>query len=441
MLKGHSVIELTDVNTGEVERYEDDNIVTNGLQYYSRYNGIPEATWENLFSGIRLFDSQLEENVETLFAPLSVETVGYASLEADTTNPKRGLFNKAESGRLDDLSGVKLVWDFAQSQANGTIACIGITPNEYLKLSSNSDVPANIEYRYKANISTGGRDRSGILDYDFVRGTVITYYSYKEQGTISIIKTYARFCNLSIIGESPNYKILEDTTLEISADFNSKCKTEAYFIGGDKNNYYFVTLKSTNTSIKPYRSSFLLIKIAKDNYTVTTEAFDFCEESYPEKYFEGSSKGNDLRSSFLMNGYIYLSNYKTGEFYKFKLSDLSFVKIINDTNLSRTAINRLPTLTRKDGTLFSGCSIDLDDNIHLERWLSSYSGSSASYGTRLFSVLDGRYALLLNYSSIDVYESTMLFTVNNLSSPVTKTADKTMKITYILKEVYPETTP
>ena len=127
MLKGHSVIELTDVNTGEVERYEDDNIVTNGLQYYSRYHSIPADTWKNLLSGIRLFDSQLEENTETLFAPLSVETIGYASLEADTTNPKRGLFNMAESGRLDDLSGVKLVWDFAQSQANGTIACIGIT--------------------------------------------------------------------------------------------------------------------------------------------------------------------------------------------------------------------------------------------------------------------------------------------------------------------------
>ena len=142
-----------------------------------------------------------------------------------------------------------------------------------------------------------------------------------------------------------------------------------------------------------------------------------------------------------MNGYIYLSNYKTGEFYKFNLSDLSFVKIIKDSNLSRTVTSAWPTLTRKDGTLLNGGSIDFDDNINPERWLSAYSGSYAPYGTHLFSVLDGRYALLLDYSNIVVYESTMLFTVNNLSSPVTKTADKTMKITYVLKEVYPETTP
>ena len=33
-IHGHSIIELRNVKTGEIERYEDDNMVTNALNYY-----------------------------------------------------------------------------------------------------------------------------------------------------------------------------------------------------------------------------------------------------------------------------------------------------------------------------------------------------------------------------------------------------------------------
>ena len=33
MLKGKTIIELTDVNTGKVERHEDENMVTNALKH------------------------------------------------------------------------------------------------------------------------------------------------------------------------------------------------------------------------------------------------------------------------------------------------------------------------------------------------------------------------------------------------------------------------
>ena len=38
-LKGHTVIELTDVNTGEKEIHEDDNMITNAIKQLLGYNG------------------------------------------------------------------------------------------------------------------------------------------------------------------------------------------------------------------------------------------------------------------------------------------------------------------------------------------------------------------------------------------------------------------
>lgn len=446
MLKGHSVIELTDVNTGEVERYEDDNIVTNGLQYYSRYHSIPASVWLNLFSGIRVFDSQLEENVETSFAPLTVGTVGYAALDADTKDPKRGIFNQSESGALDDLSGVKLVWDFAQSQVNGTIACIGITPNEYLKLDSGSStspgLPVNIEYRYVQGITVDGVAGDDIVDYDFARGVATTFSSYKTQGKIRISKLYARFFYHSVVEGSPFYKVLEDVYIEIANDF-STCITEANFIGGDANYYYFVALKSINATTKPFKSIFLLIKIAKLDFSMSTSEFNFCEEAYPEEFFPNSS--NSLCTSFFMGDHIYLANNSTRHYYKFKMSDLSFVKRIENELLYNVILYKSYILSRNDGVLFDGVSMDINDNIHSDIWLKSgkFSTATSYYNRKHFlPVLDGKYALIMiNSGKIEMYEAAMLFTVNNLSSPVTKTADKTMKITYILKEVYPETAP
>ena len=34
MMKGKTKIELTDIHTGEVENYEEENMVTNALQYF-----------------------------------------------------------------------------------------------------------------------------------------------------------------------------------------------------------------------------------------------------------------------------------------------------------------------------------------------------------------------------------------------------------------------
>ncbi|MBQ7927098.1 MAG: hypothetical protein IJ335_12565, partial [Lachnospiraceae bacterium] len=143
-LKGKTTIELTDVNTGEVTTVEHENMMTNALNIFFNHN--PMGMFNsmsnsrtlryfnkyfvpicpNLLGGILLFSEALEENGDKLLIGSSELPMGYAS---NNTNPyddsKRGSMNLNESMAIDN--GYKFVWDFATSQANGTIAALALT--------------------------------------------------------------------------------------------------------------------------------------------------------------------------------------------------------------------------------------------------------------------------------------------------------------------------
>ena len=140
MLKGKTVIELTDVHTGQTEVYEDTNMVTEALMDIfntnikgmlhnnTSFNGSSGDAWmlpikNNLMGGILLYQNQIDERTDNIYAPLSNPLIGYASDDANNTQDiRRGSRNLTESKAVD--GGFKFVWDFATSQANGTISAI-----------------------------------------------------------------------------------------------------------------------------------------------------------------------------------------------------------------------------------------------------------------------------------------------------------------------------
>jgi len=81
-LKGTTKIELTDVHTGEVEVYENHNMVTNALrdiftplglsQRPSRYFSDFVPYYEKLLGGILCFDKEISENADDYFPPVDV---------------------------------------------------------------------------------------------------------------------------------------------------------------------------------------------------------------------------------------------------------------------------------------------------------------------------------------------------------------------------------
>ena len=147
-LKGHTKIELTNVNTGEVETYEDDNMVTNALEdlfHPLGFFGNQSITSDKLLAsnnestnsdrllhtttgGLLLFDKSLEEDPELTIVPAGVSMIGHACYRKYTGADKTfGSYNDNESGLLYDGYGYKHVWDFQTNQANGKISCACLT--------------------------------------------------------------------------------------------------------------------------------------------------------------------------------------------------------------------------------------------------------------------------------------------------------------------------
>ena len=76
-VKGKTVIELTDVNTGKVEKHEDCNMITNGLQEFLD----PCGSW-----GIYPFAKDSVRNTSVRTALTGAIVLFYGNLGEDVTN-------------------------------------------------------------------------------------------------------------------------------------------------------------------------------------------------------------------------------------------------------------------------------------------------------------------------------------------------------------------
>ena len=133
MMKGHTTIILTNVETGEQEIHEDDNLVTDaldkiiniamGMNRAPNSDILPIAT--NALGGLMLFDGAIEESEDNIHFPADVHLVAYAAQDTNTSDKNRGSYNALESGKTD--TGYVSVWDFGTSQANGTIRAVART--------------------------------------------------------------------------------------------------------------------------------------------------------------------------------------------------------------------------------------------------------------------------------------------------------------------------
>ena len=167
-LKGHTRIELTNVETGEVEVHEDDNMVTNALsKLLGNYGWFANdivyevmdrkednaSVIKRLTGGIMLFDKSIEENPEVINSPVGVSVVGCGSQTAyNGENIMAGSYNQTESGWTED-GGYKHVWDFETSQANGDIACACLTTASGGKITEGT-FPFSDDYYYGEGVNT-----------------------------------------------------------------------------------------------------------------------------------------------------------------------------------------------------------------------------------------------------------------------------------------------
>ena len=157
-LKGHVEIELKDVNTGEVERIEGDNMVTNAFNKFvsllsagrtagnSTDSGMKiDKPAVSLLGGLVLYSENLTEDADNYIIKGTDHILGKAG-QYSSQSANKGTYNALESGATE--TGYKHVWDFATSQCNGIINALSLVHPYF---TDDSDHSSTILYRGDAN--------------------------------------------------------------------------------------------------------------------------------------------------------------------------------------------------------------------------------------------------------------------------------------------------
>lgn len=460
-LKGTAVIELTDVNTSEVETYVEENMVTNAVNnilglnpmaiFYCEDDYNTGLVWTdnllpicpNMIGGILLFSKALEEDVDNIYVQSDNLPVAYASNNVNSTaNTARGSLNLTESKALDN--GYKFVWEFTASQGNGTIAALALTSalgGQNGFGSSVADASPFLQLK-EVDIGTLGTAKQMVLfetvEVDFEND--ILYSITFEDSSVRIRKVRIPIFSLGLNEEinDTTYTVLEDKAVTVSVFyFLGSYTLYGEFMDGQDGYWYGFSNEGNSSG----DAAMLWVRISKEDYSIKEGSWTLSKaylmdvgsrdgsSSYPERVVQ----------CCMRNGYLYVPAYNKKGIYKINVNNSSDVTLIEFgftsswKPLCESGTCEVYLTLIGDLIVGSDFQITADDTViktkgdtklnHAATPLFQYKnfllGWGGSYGNEYRTMY-----LLMPY----------LATINNLSSAVVKTTDKTMKITYTLTE-------
>ena len=456
MLKGKSVIELTDVRTNRKEIYEDENLITNAVPdllrlnpsglMYPLDNGTVQFKDEifpianKCYGGILLFENPLEEDQNKIIAPSDNPIIGYASNDVnDTDNSKGGSANLTESKPID--RGYKFVWDFSTSQANGRISSIALTHyrgGKYFYGDTHGKDPfllLNSTSLYKKREVSDCYN--GCIEIDFKSNTIVSIWPLNDK-SIELVKLKEPLTSIGLNDPiyTKGYKAEERITIDVS-EFFSKIGTwyECCFYDGEDGYWY---------GFGANRDNLIRVKINKNDYSTSTDTWSLngirlgSLGSYNEK---DRSYCHRYKYSCVKNGYLYsISPYRTNKIYKVNINnpvDITVISLGKEVSSSKYGGEYNYLYKWGDYILGYEFVIDKKDQVIVNN-VDSYNGSGIG-NLMMETQTIGPFAIGFGGYEERFYKLLFLHTpylgtINNLSSPILKTADKTMKITYTLTE-------
>lgn len=469
-IKGHTIIELTDVNTGKKERYEDDNMVTHALDKYfedvGAFNASPIYTADvrnnlipKLLGGLLLLDTALTESADNVICPSGVEMVGNGSYDVVSDGQQGvtelGSWNASESGWRSDGKWVE-VWDFSTSQANGKdenqkIACVCLTSANHGYIGEGNATSLMSKSEKKRDYELAGTAQSISIDGDDDQ-----YYRVVRASRTSNTITMIDYYNI-------------------------------YRTAGHENEHMSETGKVKLTTYKMPIKKLDMRYGAGSQYIPTTEV----EISLPSGFVSTLNHGNPYWCNKYGGKFVMITgfsgvNYGQGQFARWYGSTPIQVVIINEDNTISSYSVASPTGANVDISLYSiivaGTTLVIGANYTGKTWFIDMNNQADKdeidgiieqidfvYPTQ--GVAQGAGG------KIDINERTIypnnswrnstdrhtcynfltdnplvncrlwrgslentginkttnyIATINNLESPIKKTSSKTMKVTYVL---------
>jgi hypothetical protein len=470
MLKGKTIIELTDVRTGRKEIHEDENLVTEavadilntniqGVMYNNtNFNNANGENWllpiyKNLTGGVLLYQDEIEEDPALLYAPLDNPLIGYASDDAnDTTDTKRGNRNLTESKAVD--GGFKYVWDFATSQGNGTISAVCL-----------SNVLAGKGVQDASNYFVGLKSdtvQSGIADANADRN------SYQDNQRPYIGDGYRLECitvnnsTSALLRKVPedylHARLMQRTYGLIATEADEETTVELnhypywiHYVGGSKDDTDEPANNNTNVLCYLFHASdgnwYGLSRKETKTYSYSSGTYEYYNHTSYEWYLDKISGDQCTSQKIAVPDETSTINNigMSGKWLMFAIGTTVY-------RLDTTSVANLEVVTNVTYNSSYMYTFSIDDDVVINGWyfldgepkLYVRNQTEMSYWRwgkkhmaryKTFVYQEGYYSYSNYYFVKELYLYTpYLATINNLSTPVIKTADKTMKITYTLTE-------
>lgn len=461
-LKGVMTVELTDVNTSETEIVTEENMVTNAVNnilglnpmgiFYNAtgeyddslmWNGNLLPICPNMIGGILLFSQSLEEDADNIYTLSDNLPVAYASNDVNSTsNMARGSMNLTESKALEN--GYKFVWEFTPSQGNGTIAAIALTSakggeNGYGSLVGDASTFLQLK---AADIRELPKEQQLVLfetvEADFESN--LLYSITAEDSSVRIRKIRLPIFDIGLNEklDDSTYTVLEDKVLTTQTfHFLGSYTLYGEFMDG-KDGYWYGFSNEGNSS---GNATMLWIKISKTDYSFTEGEWTLSNAKLMDvgNRDENSTYPERIIKCCVRNGYLYVpANNKKGV-YRINLSNQVDVTLIEFGFTSKWKPLCETGSCEVYMTLVGDLIVAGDFQITSEDEVIQTQGSARlnTAATPLFQYKNFLFGWGGSYGS--EYRTAYLLTpylasINNLSSAVVKTVDKTMKITYTLTE-------
>ena len=460
-LKGTMVLELTDVETGEVESVTEENMVTEAVNdilglnpmgvFYSEENLADVFSWNgamlpicpNMVGGILLFPQALEEDAAHIYEGSGNLPVAYASNNVNTTaNTARGSMNQTESKPLEN--GYKFVWEFTPSQGNGTIAAVALTSaqggqNAYGSLVGDGSAFLKVK---KLDIGDLGKAKQAVLfeavEVDF--GNDLLYSITFEDSSVRVRKV-----RIPIFTVGLNEK-LDDSTYTVLEDHAAATETflflGSYTLYGEfldgKDGYWYGFSNQGNSSGS---AKMLWVKISKEDYSLTEGEWTLSNAklmAVGERDMDNTYPERSCRCC-MRDGYLYVPAYDKKGIYKINVANTADVSLIpfgftsKMKPLCESGTCELYLTLVGDLVVGGDFQVTADDQvIHTQG--SARLGCAATPLFQYKQFLVGWGGSYGNEYRHMYLLTSYLATINNLASAVVKDANKTMKITYTLTE-------
>jgi hypothetical protein len=446
-IKGRTIIELTDVKTGKVQRFEDNNaFMDSNIEQKFRNFGIFQTSvlenfastplWQKLCGGLLLLDSVVDANANFIALGQKMTGRGYYGSSNNGSPVNLGSWNATESAVSSNA--VQMVYDFTTSQGNGDIKAVCLTSDYCGRIGlGNQDDDMDLSLRVQPlSWSQGGSASFNLLNAGFAFDGDFIYTNPVLNGTsLTIDKKYANAKKVDLIHTlTDSYTAgTISVTLPSAMTYTSNLrlrqvsKTKLVLIGYQNNALAFsiaiIDISGTPSATVTDVTDMPTLDASGAAYNYS--AADVIGENASNQVLIAVGTFNTIPKCVVVNA-------STGAKQTFAYSDAwsEWTGQSNRYSANPYAIGNGFFILHGPGNAYAPsfmCDISANNGAGSIHPCECYGEDGVYFhGIDLLGRVDTSW--IRPFSQNPFY----LATINNLATPVTKTSSQTMKVTYVI---------